>query len=94
MADLPHCLPLQPLPHRATQAEGVTLSPSSYRIDQQWRRINSLEFFKAGIEPKWEDPRNKNGGRFMFQCPHKQPDPQAIYEKLTFHFIGEAFENS
>jgi hypothetical protein len=25
---------------------------------------NSLHMFKKGIKPRWEDPRNKDGGRF------------------------------
>jgi hypothetical protein len=34
--------------------------------------VNSLEYFKKGIEPKWEDPRNAQGGRFVFPVGKEQ----------------------
>lgn len=29
---------------------------------------SNYHLFKAGIEPKWEDPQNKNGGKWIFVC--------------------------
>lgn len=41
-------------------------------VEDKWRRVNSVEYFKAGIEPKWEDPRNEKGGRFVFSVGRAQ----------------------
>jgi translation initiation factor 4E len=58
------------------------------------KKINSVEYFRKGIEPKWEDEQNQKGGRFIFQVPRAQPNKHEIYERLTFFFIGEDFEHS
>ena len=58
------------------------------------RRINSIEFFRQGIEPKWEDEQNQKGGRFIFQVPKAQPNKKEIYENFTFKFIGGQFDHS
>lgn len=58
------------------------------------KKINSIEFFRKGIEPKWEDEQNQKGGRFIFQVAKTQPNKEDIYEQLTFFFIGENFDRS
>ena len=60
-------------------------------MDGEWRRVNSLEYFKRGIEPKWEDPKNAQGGRFVFQVPRTQNNPEEIYSSVTFQLLGEDF---
>ena len=41
----------------------------SYVVNDKPRKVNSIEFFKKGIEPRWEHPKNENGGRLVFQVP-------------------------
>ena len=70
-------------------------SPSpSYQIGDSFRKINSIEFFKKGIEPKWEDEQNQKGGRFIFQVPKADTNKEQIYEKLTFFILGADFKGS
>ena len=84
----------QLLPQRAEPPESVSIVPFSYLVDGALRKINSIEYFRKGIEPKWEDPSNKNGGRFIFQVPKTQPNKEKIYEQLTFFFLGESYDRS
>eukprot|EP00033_Pygsuia_biforma_P001733 GCRY01001940.1.p1 GENE.GCRY01001940.1~~GCRY01001940.1.p1 ORF type:complete len:212 (+),score=12.88 GCRY01001940.1:303-938(+) len=45
-------------------------------------------FFEEGIEPKWEDPANKAGGKFqLFADSHLPID--SLWEQLLFFAIGE-----
>ena len=59
-------------------------------VGDKTRRINSIEFFKQGIEPRWEDPKNENGGRLVFQVS-KSDKSNDIYSNLIFYLIGEQF---
>ena len=63
-------------------------------VADKWRRVNSIEFFKAGIEPKWEDPRNEKGGRFVFSVGRSQENREEIYSHLVYYLLGEAFSHS
>jgi hypothetical protein len=62
-------------------------------VKDKLRRINSLEYFKAGIEPKWEDPHNENGGRFIFSVNKTQENKDEIYTNLVFYLLGESFDH-
>jgi len=65
----------------------------SYLVKDKERKVNSIEFFKKGIEPRWEDKKNENGGRLVFQV-QKSDKSNAIYEGLVFYLMGEGFELS
>ena len=69
-------------------------TPLSYLIGESQRKVNSLEFFRKGIQPKWEDEQNQKGGRFIFQVSKAQANKEQIYEDLAFFFLGENFERS
>ena len=58
------------------------------------KKINSIEFFRKGIEPKWEDEQNQKGGRFIFQVLKTQGNKEQIYQELVFFFLGENFDRS
>ena len=58
-------------------------------MKEKWRRINSVEYFKKGIEPKWEDPRNEKGGRFVFPVPRTQENKDELYQQLVFFLLGD-----
>jgi hypothetical protein len=63
-------------------------------VKDKWRRINSVEYFKEGIEPKWEDPKNEKGGRFVFPVNKPQENREEIYSNLVFYLLGEDFNHS
>ena len=52
-----------------------------------------LNFFVKGVEPAWEDPANKEGGRWQLRFPTKiNPDlSNKLWEDLVLGFIGEQF---
>ncbi|ODN83079.1 hypothetical protein, variant [Cryptococcus amylolentus CBS 6039] len=51
--------------------------------------------FKNGIVPAWEDPQNKNGGKWAIQIP-KNPESKSTIDKIWLYTmlaaIGETFE--
>ena len=54
-------------------------------------KVNSVDFFKFGIRPEWEDPANQEGGYFRFHLLKEQENHHEIYEDLTYLVIGEEF---
>ncbi|KAF9916392.1 eukaryotic translation initiation factor 4E, partial [Linnemannia zychae] len=55
---------------------------------------SNYHLFKQGIKPMWEDPANKNGGKWSIQLPRNRTmneiDNIWLYTMLAC--IGEAFE--
>ena len=50
---------------------------------------DSIHFFKRGVKPVWEDPRNVNGGAWTFRVPK---DKSADFWKETLlAAVGEQF---
>ena len=77
------------LPHQSRQpAKKVLFHQSSYLVKDKWRRINSVEYFKKGIQPKWEDPKNEKGGRFVFPVNRNQENKDELYCNLVFFLLG------
>ena len=68
-------------------------------IQQFLKKPNELEngtqvnLFVKGVEPAWEDPANKNGGRWQVRYPtHIQTNiSNKLWEDLTLGLIGEQF---
>ena len=56
--------------------------------------MNSIEYFRKGIEPKWEDPKNECGGRFVFPVNKDVTNKDDIYSNLVFYLLGEDFNHS
>lgn len=50
---------------------------------------DSVHFFKRGVRPVWEDPRNLNGGSWTFRIP-KDKSEQFWMEALLLA-VGEQF---
>ena len=51
-----------------------------------------LNFFIKGIEPAWEDPSHKVGGRWQLRYPTHNPNTSnKLWEELTLAFIGDQF---
>eukprot|EP01064_Diplonema_japonicum_P020887 TRINITY_DN30459_c0_g1_i1.p1 TRINITY_DN30459_c0_g1~~TRINITY_DN30459_c0_g1_i1.p1 ORF type:complete len:182 (+),score=52.49 TRINITY_DN30459_c0_g1_i1:44-589(+) len=64
------------------------------------KRPTSLEYganyhvFKSGIKPMWEDPANKEGGRFIIAIqPSKEEALNETWEHLLLAMIGEYVED-
>ena len=94
MEQLPAQQPGELPPQEQQQAEHVPPAPPSFLVRDKYRRINSIEYFKKGIQPKWEDPKNENGGRFVFPVNKNQENKDDIYTNLVFYLLGEDFNHS
>ena len=59
------------------------------------RVVEALLLFRAGIEPKWEDPQNLQGTSLICELHDPAPeDLDLIWSDLVFALIGERFEYS
>lgn len=63
-----------------------------YQIENKWRKINAVNFFREGIEPTWEDTKNARGGRIIFQISKDIEDYQQILRWILLYFLGENYE--
>lgn len=52
----------------------------------QMEMHSSVQLFKTGIKPMWEDPANANGGKWTLTV--KQPNPQLLDRIWTFLVLG------
>jgi translation initiation factor 4E len=81
---------------------GTFDSPASF-----WSMYNNLKppcklsigcnyhLFKEGVEPMWEDPANKNGGKWVFTIAKKDPKSRRLDEWWLFTclaLIGETID--
>jgi len=73
-------------------------------IEDFWRLYNNIRppsllttgqnywLFKRNIEPKWEDPANESGGRWMVNMARSRSDIlDACWEKLLLAAVGAQF---
>ena len=71
-------------------------------VERFWRTINSfpldrlgykdsVHFFKKGVKPVWEDPRNVNGGAWNFRVSKENTD--AFWKELLALAVGEHFHD-
>ena len=52
------------------------------------REIGSISLFKNGILPKWEDPKNTNGGEIALRKFKNIEELDELWEKLSILCIG------
>ena len=52
---------------------------------------DSVHFFKKGVKPVWEDPRNVNGGAWNFRVPKEKTDE--FWKELLVLAVGEGFHD-
>jgi Eukaryotic initiation factor 4E len=51
--------------------------------------LGSIALFRDEIEPKWEDPKNANGGRFEFMTePIDAESLDILWETFILHLIS------
>ena len=56
----------------------------------------NYHLFKEGVEPKWEDPENERGGKWIVIVPAKERDNGALDKYWLWTLlavIGEAFDD-
>ena len=51
-----------------------------------------IYLFRAGIQPQWEDKRNKDGGRWSLATSPAEVDEQWLH--LCMALVGEQFEEA
>jgi len=55
--------------------------------------LNDYYFFKDGIKPKWEDPKNINGGRCVVSIGKEEGDHDKLWLDLMMLLMDEQFGN-
>ena len=50
---------------------------------------DSVHFFKRGVQPKWEDPRNVKGGAWTFRVPKEKCEQ--TWKEFLLLAVGEQF---
>lgn len=54
--------------------------------------FHDLNFFRHGVQPMWEDPANKNGGRIIMEIPLSHKDIlHTLWSKTTIFCALDAF---
>ncbi|CAB3378889.1 Hypothetical predicted protein [Cloeon dipterum] len=75
-------------------------------VEDFWALVNHIKpaseirvgtdysLFKKGVRPMWEDPANKNGGRWLVSLEKKQRGPELnnCWLEVMLCLIGEAFD--
>jgi hypothetical protein len=55
---------------------------------------NAYSFFKKGIDPCWEDPKNVNGGEWSIRKFKDVSPTDDLWLNLLINLIGETFDKS
>ncbi|KAI9292995.1 translation initiation factor eIF4e [Neoconidiobolus thromboides FSU 785] len=53
---------------------------------------NSIHFFKKGVKPIWEDPKNENGGSWSYRMPKDQS--VKIWPELLMLCVGRILDEA
>ena len=49
--------------------------------------------FKEGVEPKWEDPQNVEGGSLIVELDNlTEEELNEVWKNMLFSLIGNSFE--
>jgi translation initiation factor 4E len=56
----------------------------------EFKNTTDYHLFKDGIKPTWEDPANKQGGKWMVRL--KKGISSRYWEDIVFAIIGEQFD--
>jgi len=52
---------------------------------------SSMRFFKTGIEPNWDDPKNQNGGKWVLK---PTAEPEQLFSDVALALIGGALPSA
>ncbi len=53
---------------------------------------DSIHFFKRGVQPVWEDPRNVHGGSWTFRI--KNGASEEFWKEVLMLAVGEQFSDA
>ena len=67
-------------------------SDGTRRFDFVDRSVEGLSLFRSGIEPKWEDPANAEGGEWFFKTRIPLEDLDSCWEDSILALIGETLD--
>ena len=56
------------------------------------RQIEGFSVFREGVEPKWEDPMNENGGEWYFRRGMQLDKFDEFWEEIVLAMIGEELD--
>ena len=56
------------------------------------RQIEGFSVFREGVEPKWEDPMNENGGEWYFRRGMQLDKFDEFWEEIVLAMIGEVLD--
>ncbi len=60
--------------------------------ENSYKQIESIALFKEGIQPAWEDEKNKTGGDFQIKLGDVTlQDINLIWKKVAFEILGGLF---
>ena len=62
---------------------------NNIRTPGQLQPTATFYLFKDHIEPKWEDPKNVNGGCWTASVPSKGPNSKAQLDAWWLHGVSE-----
>ncbi|KAG0128385.1 translation initiation factor eIF 4e-like domain-containing protein [Tuber indicum] len=54
---------------------------------------SDYHLFKTGVRPEWEDPQNKNGGKWAYQFRDKRAPIDDLWLNVMLAAIGETLES-
>ncbi|MCJ1394790.1 hypothetical protein MMC18_007670 [Xylographa bjoerkii] len=74
----------------------ITLKPfweayNSFPLDRLQMK-DSVHFFKRGVKPVWEDPRNVKGGAWTFRVPKDKSEE--TWKEILLLAVGEQFADA
>ena len=56
------------------------------------RQVEGLSVFREGVEPKWEDPKNEDGGEWYFRKGIQAEKFDMYWEEAVLAMIGETLD--
>ena len=65
-----------------------------YEVKGTLQRVSSLAFFKTGVVPAWEDPRNRLGGDHFVKIDKDETLVKEIWNTVVLELVGNNFENA
>lgn len=57
----------------------------------QMEQNSNFHFFKSGIEPLWEDPANREGGKWVFTVRNDTSHLTKSWLEVVSHYMGKGW---
>lgn len=72
--------------------EGFARHMNNIRLPSGLSKGANYHLFKDGIKPLWEDPANKNGGKWVMLVRGQQSLIDSIWSNLTMALVGQVLD--